>query len=347
MTKHATLSFESIPASSRRQRLIACLVFPGVMSLDVFGPLQVFASANELLERRGEAPAYRLMLLASGPLQPDTSAHIRIVADCHYRKQSVDAIDTLLIPGGDGIRALNDDTELLSWLKDTAPRVRRLGSICTGARLLAHTGLLDDLPATTHWNSVDYLQENYPCIRLNGDRLHTYDPSGRDGDPHIFTSAGVTAGIDLALALVEADHDRSLALAVARQLVLFFKRPGGQAQFSPLLMPEAKSERLGALLEWIGGHLGEPLTLDVLAQQAFTTPRSLSRYFKQELGTTPGRYIERLRVETARQLLDGGQLDIASVARLTGIGHPASLRRLFSRHLGISPSAYRQRFADS
>lgn len=324
--------------------LIAALLYPDVMSLDVTGPLQVFASANLERERQGLPAHYELRLLGATEGLVRTSAGIGIQAEQSWYELDVTQVDTLLIPGGVGIGALRQDAGLLAWLRDLEPRVRRLGSVCSGALLLASAGLLDGRRATTHWAYVDELAA-FPAIEVQGDRLHTYDPQGRDGDPHVFTSAGVTAGIDLALALVEADLGRPLALAVARRLVMFLRRPGGQAQFSACLAPDpGRTPRLAALLDWIPGHLGEDLGLERLAERAHMAPRTLSRLFSREVGMGPGRYVEQVRLETARVLLQDGQASIATVSRLCGFGHPENLRRTFHKHLAVSPQDYAARF---
>ncbi|WP_434091879.1 GlxA family transcriptional regulator [Pseudomonas subflava] len=326
-------------------KTIASLIYPDVMSLDVTGPLQVFASANVELRRQGQAEAYRLLVLAdeAGPLA--TSAGFQIVADRAWRDCPADQLDTLLIPGGQGETAQCANPPLLAWLRAAEPRIRRLGSVCSGALILAAAGLLDGRRATTHWADVPALC-CHPAIEVDGDRLHTYDPTGRDGDAHVFTSAGVTAGIDLALALVEADLGRPLALAVARRLVMFLRRPGGQAQFSALLAPDsARTPRLLALLEWMAQNLAADLSLETLAERANLSPRSLSRLFVQELGMGPGRYVEQLRLQAARGLLQDSGASIGTVARLTGFRHPENLRRSFHKHLSVSPQDYAERFA--
>jgi transcriptional regulator GlxA family with amidase domain len=326
-------------------RQIACLIFPQVVGLDVTGPLQVFASANEERRHHGLAPAYAIDLLGAG-LQPvATSAGLRLCVDRAWPELDPAELDTLLVPGGMEIHRQCADTALLAWLRGAESRVRRLGSVCSGALILAAAGLLDGHPATTHWADLDALRR-YPGVRVQGQRLHTYDPRNRDGDGHLFTSAGITAGIDLALALVEADLGRPLALAVARRLVMFLRRPGDQAQFSPLLAePSRPLPRLAALLEWIPAHLGEDLSLQTLADRASMAPRSLSRLFVRELGMGPGRYVEKVRLEAARALLQDAGCSIGSVARLTGFGHPENLRRAFQKHLSVSPQAYAARFA--
>lgn len=326
-------------------RRIASLIYPDVMSLDVVGPLQVFASANVERQRQGLPPPYEILVLGeqAGPVA--TSAGLRIYADAAWRDIDLTGLDTLLIPGGAGVAEQRENLALLDWLHAAEGRVRRLGSVCSGALILAAAGVLDGRNATTHWADVDNLRECYPSVHVQGDRLHTYDPSRRDGDDHVFTSAGVTAGIDLALALVEADLGRPLALAVARRLVMFLKRPGGQAQFSTWLTPEpVRAPRLAALLEWIPANLGADLSLEALAEQACMSPRTLSRVFISELGQAPGRYVERVRVEAARALLQDAQASIGTVARLCGFGHPENLRRTFHKHLSVSPQEYAERF---
>ncbi len=276
-------------------RTIACLIYPDVMSLDVTGPLQVFASANVESARQGLSEPYRLQVLAERPEPIATSSGVRLCVDALWQHTDPATLDTLLVPGGRGVDKVRGNGGLLAWLVDAEPSIRRLGSVCSGALVLAQAGLLDQRKATTHWADLQALQDEYPDVIVDSDVLHTYDPH----DPqarHLFTSAGVTAGIDLALALVEADLGRALALAVARRLVMFLRRPGGQAQFSALLAP-ASSElpRLSALLDWIPAHLGDDLSIEALARQAHMSPRTLCRLFAAELGIGPGRYVERVR----------------------------------------------------
>ncbi|MFG0721320.1 GlxA family transcriptional regulator [Pseudomonas sp. GLN_6] len=327
-------------------RTIACLLYPHVMSLDLTGPLQVFASANDERQRQGLPAAYRLLVLGQQAGAMPTSAGFQLVAEQAWSAEDPAHIDTLLIPGGQGDKAQCHNPELLAWLRSAAPQIRRVGSVCSGALILAAAGLLDGRRATTHWADLDCLRLEHPQVAISADCLHTYDAQDPDGNGHIFTSAGVTAGIDLALALVEADLGRPLALAVAKRLVLFLRRPGGQAQFSALLTPEpSRVPRLASLLEWIPLHLHQDLSLAVLAAQANMTPRTLSRAFNQELGMGPGRYVELVRLQAARRLLQTAQASISTVARLSGFNHPENLRRSFHKHLGISPQEYAERFA--
>lgn len=325
------------------QRKIACLVFPDVMSLDVTGPVQVFASANVELQRQGRAAVYQPLLLGESLEPVPSSCGIRLGVDACWHGLAPAELDTLLVPGGQGVDVQRQNPALLAWLRRAEGEVRRLGSVCSGALLLAEAGLLQGQRATTHWADVPSLQR-FADVEVQGDRLHTFDPEDAQAS-HLFTSAGVTAGIDLALALVEADLGRPLALAVAQRLVMFLRRPGGQAQFSPLLTPSAgRVQRLARLLEWIPAHLADDLSIEALAFQAHMTPRTLCRLFKQEVGMGPGRYVEQVRLEAARNLLLDGQASVATTARLTGFGHPENLRRTFQKRLSVSPSERAERF---
>jgi len=325
------------------QRKIACLVFPDVMSLDVTGPVQVFASANVELQRQGRAAVYQPLLLGESLEPVASSCGIRLGVDACWHGLAPAELDTLLVPGGQGVDVQRQNPALLAWLRRAEGEVRRLGSVCSGALLLAEAGLLQGHRATTHWADVPSLQR-FADVEVQGDRLHTFDPEDAQAS-HLFTSAGVTAGIDLALALVEADLGRPLALAVAQRLVMFLRRPGGQAQFSPLLTPSAgRVQRLARLLEWIPAHLADDLSIEALAFQAHMTPRTLCRLFKQEVGLGPGRYVEQVRLEAARNLLLDGQASVATTARLTGFGHPVNLRRTFQKRLSVSPSELAERF---
>ena len=325
------------------QRKIACLVFPDVMSLDVTGPVQVFASANVELQRQGRVAVYQPLLLGESLEPVASSCGIRLGVDACWHDLAPAELDTLLVPGGQGVDMQRQNPALLAWLRRAEGEVRRLGSVCSGALLLAEAGLLQGHRATTHWADVPSLQR-FADVEVQGDRLHTFDPEDAQAS-HLFTSAGVTAGIDLALALVEADLGRPLALAVAQRLVMFLRRPGGQAQFSPLLTPSAgRVQRLARLLEWIPAHLADDLSIEALAFQAHMTPRTLCRLFKQEVGMGPGRYVEQVRLEAARNLLLDGQASVATTARLTGFGHPENLRRTFQKRLSVSPSELAERF---
>lgn len=327
-------------------RRIASLIYPDVMSLDVTGPLQVFASANVERQRQGLPAPYELLVLGENEGPVATSAGLRICADAAWADTDVANLDTLLVPGGLGVEAQCGNPALLAWLSAAESQVRRLGSVCSGALLLAAAGVLDGRSATTHWADVDTLRECHPAVHVQGDRLHTYDPSRRDGDDHVFTSAGVTAGIDLALALVEADCGREVAMAVARELVVYLKRPGGQAQYSTLLQSQAADSPLFDELHlWLAEHLGErSLTVEQLAERVRMSPRNFSRVYKQRTGRTPARAIELFRLEAARRLLEHSTQSIEQIARQCGFGNEERMRVTFQRHLSIAPRDYRSRF---
>ncbi len=323
---------------------VICIAYPRAMSLDITGPMQVFATANDVRERQGQPAFYQLVFagLEAGPV--DLSCGLQMVAAQGLAQLRPPPNSTVLVPGGDGVVEVQHHSGLRQWLQRSAPKVQRLGSVCSGALILARAGLLDGLPATTHWCRLAELAAMERPIQVDGDRLHTFDAS-HPQQRHIFTSAGVTSGIDLALSLIEADLGRSMSLAVARHLVMFVRRPGGQAQFSPLLAAETtQAPRLAGLLEWIPGHLGERLSVEQLAAQACLPPRTLARVFQQELGTTPGRYVERVRLQAATTLLSQRQASVSTVARLCGFGHPENLRRSFHKTLAVSPQAFAERF---
>ena len=321
------------------------LAYAQCMSLDITGPMQVFASANDVRALQGLPPYYVVALAATTPGLVRMSCGLQVMAPSALQQVTTGAHTTVLVPGGDGVDQAQHDPQLRQWLQHIAPQVQRLGSVCSGALILAQAGLLHGQRATTHWSRAPALSAVHPSITVDADCLHTFDAQHPQRS-RLFTSAGVTAGIDLALALVEADLGAATALAVARQLVMFVRRPGGQAQFSPLLCPDpAHTPRLAQLLQWLPSQLGTKLHIDALATQACLPPRTLARVFQQELGTTPGRYVEQLRVQTACTLLSQRKASVATVARLCGFGHAENLRRSFHKHLGISPAEFAQRFA--
>ena len=330
-------------ASSRDDgtRTVAVLAFPGVQVLDVTGPLEVFGRASRWLvdEGRRATPAYRPIVLGTrrGPLA--TSSGFAIVAACSLREAPA-GLDTLLVAGGVGVRALLDDQRLHAWLRAARRRVRRFGSVCTGALLLARAGLLDGLRATTHWASCERLAAEHPRVRVEPDRIFVEDGG-------IYTSAGVTAGMDLALALVEQDHGREAALAVARQLVMFVRRPGGQSQFSAQLRAQlAERDALRELQAHAVEHPEADLSVPALARRAGMSPRHFARVFAEEVGVTPGRWVDAVRVEAARRRMEDGRGTVDAVAAACGFGTREALRRAFLRRLGVAPSEYRRRFGE-
>lgn len=315
-------------------RRIEILTFPGGQLLDVAGPLQVFATANDLAH------------LADRPLPYETAvvaAESRVVTSARLELGTIqlpktDApLHTLVVAGGYGVNTACRNDALVDWVRQRAATAQRVASVCSGAFLLAAAGLLDGKRAVTHWGRCDEFRSMFPQVRLEPDPIYV-----RDGA--VWTSAGVTAGIDLALALVEADLGREPALAIARQLVVFLKRPGGQAQFSAALTLQEKDERFDRLHGWIVENLRSDLSLERLAGEARMSLRSFARHYRQATGRTPARAVEEIRIETARRLLEQG-LSVAQAGRRCGFGSEETLRRAFLRRLGASPQAYRERFA--
>ena len=310
------------------------LAFPSVQLLDVAGPLQVFSSANERAAEQGRPPLYDLRVIAPAR-EVDATAGLVFSASALPPTQA--PVDTLIVAGGQGVKRAAQDPQQVEWLTARAGAARRTASVCTGAFLLGAAGLLDGRRAVTHWEFCAELQRRHPRAEIDPDPIFIHDRG-------VWTSAGVTAGIDLALALVEQDHGRALALAVARHLVVFLKRPGGQAQFSEALSLQSTDDRFAALHAWIAGHLDLPLTGAQLAAEAGMSERSFLRRYRLVTGVTPGRAVERLRVEAARQLLEETGLPLKRVAARCGFGTEETMRRSFLRVQGVGPQAHRQRF---
>ena len=321
--------------SPNSARVIDVLAFPAVQLLDVTGPVQVFASANDVVADAGGAQPYRLRLVAPGGQSVTASAGVALAAG--PLSASGEPLDTLLVAGGEGAETAAENPVLIEWLRRRAVEARRVASVCTGAFLLAAAGLLDGRRAATHWKYCARFAERFPTVRVEADPIFICDGS-------VWTSAGVTAGIDLALALVEEDLGRAVALAVARYLVVFLKRPGGQAQFSAALALQAADDRFGALHDWISRHLAGDLSLSRLADQAGMSERSFSRRYAEATGQTPARAIERLRVEAARRLLSESRTPVKRIAQQCGFGSQESMRRSFLRLLAVTPHDYRSRF---
>jgi len=319
-------------------RRVALVTFAQAQSLDLVGPLEVFAAATHLMHRRDASapPSYETIVLAdrAGPVR--MSSGLVVQAERAFGELR-GGIDTLLVSGGD-VRAPLADLALRRWLRAMARRVRRLGSVCSGAFILAEAGLLDGRRATTHWVAVERFREAYPRVQVEPDAIFV-----RDGN--LVTSAGVTAGIDLALALVEEDLGHEVALAVARHLVVFLKRPGGQSQFSSHLAAQAASGgALRQLPQWILDHLDEDLSVESLAEQVAMSPRNFARVFLRETGQTPAKFVELARVDAARRLLEDDGLGLEQVAARCGFGSGEHMRRTFLRHLRVVPHDYRRRF---
>ncbi|WP_045556805.1 GlxA family transcriptional regulator [Streptomyces sp. FxanaA7] len=310
-------------------RTVLVVLFDGVQSLDVTGPLEVFAGAEQ------HTPGtYRIHTASLDGVPVRTSSGLTLVPD--HTLDAAPAPHTLLVPGGQGTR--NPAAGVVEWLREHGSRAERLVSVCTGAILLAEAGFLDGRRATTHWAYCDTLARRHPAVEVDPDPIFV-----RDG--HIATSAGVTAGIDLALALVEEDIGREAALAIARHLVVFLRRPGNQAQFSAQLAAQtARREPLREVQRWITEHPGDDLSVEHLAARARLSPRHFARAFRTETGVTPGRYVDRVRLEHARRLLEDTSDGVEEVSRACGYGTAEAMRRAFVKALAISPAEYRRRF---
>jgi transcriptional regulator GlxA family with amidase domain len=319
-------------ASTKRTRRIVLLAFDRLQALDLVGPAEVFSMASRLT-----GDAYSLEVVAPEKAEISTSSGLhlrpdRSLATCRG------PIDTLVVVGGEGVPQALGDERLVGWIVKAASRSRRVASVCNGAFLLARAGLLDGRRATTHWSGCETLQRRHPETSVEPDAIFVKDGS-------VYTSAGVTAGMDLSLALVEEDLGRRAALEVARWLVLFLKRPGGQSQFSAQLSAQiAEREPLRELQAWIADNLEQDLTVPALAERACMSPRNFARAFRREVGVTPAVYVEAARIETARVALDGTQEPVESIARRCGFGTVETMRRAFHRRLGVGPSSYRERF---
>jgi transcriptional regulator GlxA family with amidase domain len=324
-------------------RSLLVVLFDGVQSLDVTGPLEVFSAANRWCDDRGAAPAYAIGTASLGGRAVRTSSGLGLVPNADLASVPGPP-DLLLVPGGAGAR--RRDPDLVAWLREHASaaladetnRAVRLASVCTGAFLLAEAGLLNGRKVTTHWERCAELADQYPDVTVDPDPIFIKD--GR-----LATSAGVTAGIDLALALVEDDLGRDAALAVARGLVVFLRRPGSQSQFSAQLSAQlADRQPLRDVQQWIADHPAADLSVDVLAERASLSPRQFARAFAAETGLPPGRYVDRARLEAARRHLEDTGEGVEEAARACGYGTPEAMRRAFVKALGVSPAEYRRRF---
>lgn len=325
----------SVMIVGMESRRVVIVGYDDVQLLDVAGPLEVFSLADRFETRGARGYAVEVVTTAGEPFP--TSSGLTIVP--HGRLASVrGAIDTIVVAGGTGTPAAARDRQLRAWLQRRARTTRRVTSVCSGAFVLAAAGLLDGRRATTHWSECDRLARLYPSTTVEPDPIYI-----RDGN--VATSAGVTAGIDLALHLVEEDHGRDLALQVARWLVMFVRRPGGQSQFSAQLAAQTATRApLAELQAWIVEHPDADLSVPTLARRAVMSERNFQRVFVKEIGCTPAVFVERVRVETARRLLEDTQLSLTDVARAAGFQSDETFRRAFQRVLHVAPSAYRDRF---
>jgi transcriptional regulator GlxA family with amidase domain len=325
-------------ATARRRRCIVIVTYPGVQSLDVTGPLEVFAGAQRLIEETARSErGYEVVTLSRDGKPLHTSSGLAIVPDGRLR-DAPQKIDTLIVPGGSGRGEAAADQTLIDWLAHLAPGCRRTASVCTGAFLLARAGLLDGRRVTTHWAAARELQSAHPAVRVDPDPIYV-----RDGA--VWTSAGVTAGMDLALALVEEDLDRDAALVIARHLVLFLRRPGNQSQFSATLAAQhAGREPLREIQRVVLEDISGDHSVEAMAARAHMSPRHFARAFRAETGVTPARHVERVRLEAARRDLEDTADPVAAIAARCGFGTAETMRRAFLRALGVGPAEYRRRF---
>lgn len=311
-------------------RAIEFVIFPDFQLLDAAGPLAAFEIAAAF-----SAAAYTLRVSANQPGAVKSSSGATLIAERFGRAAK---IDTLLVAGGDGTRAAATDPNTLRFVRRCATRARRVASVCSGTYILAAAGLLDGRPATTHWCRTADFERRFPKVRLEPDRI--FVRSGK-----IWTSAGISAGIDLSLALIAEDLGERVAQRVAQQLVVYYRRPGGQSQFSALLELERADGRFAALLDRVRSDLKRPLPVEQLARWAGMSPRHFAREFQAETGVTPAKAVERLRTDTARAIIESGARSLTEVAGTCGFGDAERMRRAFLRAFGTAPSALKRRKA--
>lgn len=335
-----TANLVAIPAMDQNSKTIAFITLDGVQSLDLTGPMEVFTLANQ--HRSAGMPVYKLLTATPRGGMIKTNAGLELHGFSALTDLPAD-IDTIIVTGGSQAAMQNAATEniLLPWLHERSPRTRRIASVCIGALVLAAAGLLDGRRATTHWNACALLQKLFPAVKVEADAIFTADES-------VYTSAGVTAGIDLCLNLLEADAGPALSLAVARELVLYMRRTGGQSQFSSTLQSQTQaSPRLQQLLSDIMANPASDWRSATLAARIHMSERTFARVFLQETGTTPARFVENARLEFARNLLITTDWPLAKIASRSGYNSLDTLHRHFIKHLGTTPGFFRERFASS
>lgn len=316
---------------TERKKRIGIIVFDGIAALDLVGPADAFSVAKS-----HGAPVYEVTVLGVSARPVTAESGVRIMPDTTLAQ--CDAVDTVIVPGGSGLRRKTIGAKVSAWLKANAPRCRRVASVCTGIYALAPTGLLDGRRVTTHWRFASDVATKFPALKVNPDAIFI-----KDG--HFFTSAGVTAGIDLSLALIEEDLGTQAAMAVARELVVYLKRPGNQEQYSEPLRCQADStDQIGEFGLWIAGHLRHDLTLERLAAKANLCPRQFSRRFSKVFGMTPATFVERVRLDSAKAQLTQPDARVTAVADSVGYRNTDSFRRAFERCFGVSPAIYRRSF---
>lgn len=332
-------SANGIITTSRKTRCVVFVIYPGVTLLDVTGPAQVFSSANQNSgDSSGQGPVYKILIASSsgGPIATDTGLTLDTVPLSSLDNQS---IDTLIVAGGAGVFGSMDEDYLVDWVKRNGEQSRRAGSTCMGTFLVAAAGLLNGRRAVTHWRYCDELKVRFPEINVENDKIFI-----RDGT--VWSSAGVTSGIDMSLAMIEDDLGHETAMRVARGLVLFLKRPGGQSQFSdPLAAQTADtSGTFNDLHAWITTNLDTDLRVERLAERAGMSPRTFARIYTERIGRTPAKSVEMLRLDRARSLLENSDMALTRIVGQCGFGDEQRMRRVFQRHLQITPNEYRHRF---
>lgn len=311
---------------------IVILAPPGVQSLDVVGPAEVFWEAAR---RLGDPNAYEVRVMGATDAPICGTGSLRFLPDCTI-DDSDEAIDTLLVGGDPSFQEI--DPKVVDWIRRRTPSMRRYGSVCTGVFLLAAAGLLNGRRVTTHWECAEKLEHDYPEVIVDSDQIFIQDGA-------LCTTAGVTAGMDLALALVEEDHGRDLALIVARYMVMFLKRPGGQSQFSAHLAAQMSGKSpIQQAQEYVLAHIAAPLSVDTLAHQAGMSVRNFARVFRKEMEMTPADFVEAARLDAARRMLQDTNSPLQRIADACGFGNVDVMRRAFIRKIGVSPLDYRRRF---
>lgn len=330
------------PSTSRTHHAVVMVVFPGFLLLDLAGPMQVFAMADQEAAKLSRGPRYRLRTVSSSGGMLASSCGLVVQTASLPRPSSLQGA-TLIVVGGDGTEGAMRDAKLMRWLQAASAQAARCCSVCTGAFVLAQAGLLQQRRAVTHWQDVPLFRQLFPQVNLMDDAIHV-----RDGLFH--TSAGVTAGMDMSLALVEADHDRALSLRVAKRLVIPFRRAGGQRQFSAELLAQIPNDPdeqglSSQLTQWLRPRLKQAISVADMARAMAVSERTLHRQLMAQTGLSPSKLLNRLRVERACWLLEDGKTPIKRVVQQTGLGSEYNLRRAFRLALGVSPGDYRMRFS--
>lgn len=324
-------------------RTIAMLIYPGGQSLDVSGPMEVFALASRqaLEDDPAGEPPYRLLFVAPerGPVRMASGMGLQAELACAELR---DPLDTVLVSGGmgDALDRARADADLVAWVAALPRRARRVGAICSGALLLAEAGVLDGRQATTHWLDVGELRRRYPSVRVVPDAIYVHDAG-------VWTSAGITAGMDLALAMVADDLGMPIALKVAKRMVMLVKRSGGQTQFSDLLRAQHAPDEFAELISWLRADLHRARDVEALAERTHMSPRHFRRRFAAVFGAMPQKYLEQLRVEAAKGLLENTRKELKRIAYECGFADEEGLRRAFVRQCGVRPAQYRERFGVS